>query len=181
MDIAGLTPGLTLSHQEIGLIAGGLFAVAVALLWFRGVLIRRTLFKLCGVPTSSYRLVGSSLVWPSRPVKLTKDNLSGVPSSVFLKKNGKTAYVCQYNPRNFNGRAKVRERYQVLLLMGMVLEKYKPENIKGAVCYQDHLEPMKYEPVIFKQLIDLQNEYKEAIKEWETPDTRPLFNRDQDF
>ena len=98
-----------------------------------------------------------------------------------MKSNGKTAFVCQYNQRDFKRRAKVRERYQMLLFMGMVMEKYKLEDIKGAIRYHDHLEFIKHEPIIYNKLLDLQEEYSEAIQEWVTPDERPLFKRDKTF
>jgi len=159
----------------------GLFFLAIALWLARSFFIRRALFKLCGVPTSSYRLLGSNLTWLKRSIKLTKDNLFGTPSTLFLKKNGETAFVCQYNSRNFNGNPKVRERYQILLFMGIIKEQYKLENIKGAIRYNDHLEFIKYESVVYKNLLALQDEYNEAIQEWEAPDIQPLFKRDKTF
>lgn len=177
VDIAGLT----FSSKDIGIIAAGLFGLAITLWLIRGFLLQRTLFKLCGVPTSSYKLMGSTLLWPGRPIKLVNDNLHGTPSSVFLKKDGKTAYVCQYNPRDFKGRVKVRERYQMLLFMGMVMEKYKPDKMKGAISYRDHLEFIMYEPVIYNQLLKLQDEYNEAIQDWVAPNIQPLFNRENSF
>lgn len=174
VDIAGIT-----IKSEIILYASvGLFLLAIVLWTVRSFFIRRSLFKLCGVPTSSYRLLGSSLTWPKFPIKIKKNKLYGTPSTIFLKKDGKTAYVCQYNPRNFKGKPKVRERYQMLLFMGIVMEEYKAENIKGAIRYHDHLEFIKYEPIIYKKLLGLQDEYNEAIQEWVAPNDQPLFKRD---
>lgn len=172
--------GITLSQDHLWQIAVSSFGLALFLLWLRRYLIRRRLFKLCGVPTSSYRLLGTSLYWMGLPVKLHKNGLFGTPGTVFLKKNGKSAYVCHFNPRPFNGRVKVRERYQMLLFMGLVLETYTPEKIQGAIHYHDHLEAIKFEPVIYKQLLGLRDEYREATKtkEWKAPNSRPLFNRD---
>lgn len=100
-------------------------------------------------------------------------------NTVFLKKTGKTAYVCNYNPRDYKGRLKVRERYQMLLLMGMVRDDHKLENVKVAIRLHDHLKLIKYEPIIYKKLLDLQDEYNEAIQEWEVSVERPLFKREK--
>lgn len=177
MDIAGII----LNQDQIWLVAGATFGLAIILLWLRRFLLRRKLFKICSVPMSSYRLLGTTQLWLGHPVTLTKNNLRGTPSTIFLKKNGKSAYVCHFNPRYFKGRVKVRERYQMLLFMGLVKEIYKPEIIQGAICYRDHLEAIKFEPVIYKQLLDLREEYSEAITEWKAPNVRPLFNREQHF
>lgn len=177
VDIAGLT----LSETHIWQIAGVSFGLALFLMWTRRVLIKRKLFKLCGVPTSSYRLLGTTLFWLGHPVRLQKNYLTGTPGTVFLKKNGKSAYICHFNPRMFNGRVKVRERYQMTLFMGLVNELYKPDKISGAIHYRDHLETIKFEPVIYRQLLDIRDEYREAIQEWQAPNPRPLFNREQHF
>jgi hypothetical protein len=171
--------GINLTNLQLWQIFCGAFSAAIILWWLRNILLKRALRRLCGVPLSGYRLLGTNLIWPKRPIMLKKDSLYGIPSTVFLKNDGKTAYVCQYNPRLFNGRVKVRERYQVLLLMGLTMEKLKPGVIQGAIRYQDHLELIKYEPDIYKQLLGLQDEYREAIHEWAPPNVRPLFNRDQ--
>lgn len=66
----------------------------------------------------------------------------------------------------------------MLLYMGLIKEMYKLENIQGAIHYQDHLEVINYEAVIYQQLLDLREEYVNAIKEWKAPNVRPLFSRD---
>lgn len=159
----------------------GFFALTIVLWLIRSFFVKRALFKLCGVRGSGYRLLGSSLTWPGRAIKLKYKKLRGTPSTVFMKKSGKSAYVCQYNPRMFNGRPKVRERYQMLLFMGITMEEYKLENIKGAIRYNDHLEVIKYDPIIYNKLLGITDEYKQAISEWVTPDSRPLFKRDNVF
>lgn len=175
VDIAGLT----LNQSQVWQIAGASFCLAIFLFWARRLLLKRKLFNLYGVPTSSYRLIGSTLLRFGHPLKLDKNSLVGTPGTVFLKKNGKSAYVCHFNPRIFNGRVKVRERYQMLLFMGLVNEIYQPDKISGAIRFQDHLEVIKYEPVIYRQLLDMRDEYRDAIEEWQAPNSRPLFNRDQ--
>ena len=173
--------GITYEKDTILYISIGSFLATITLFLGRSFLIRRSIFKFCGVPTSSYRLLGTNLTRSKRSISLKKDKLYGNPDTVFLKKNAKSAYVCQYNPRKFNGRAKVRERYQMLIFMGIIMEQHKLENIKGAIRYQDHLEFIKYEPVIYKKLIALQGEYNKAIQEWVAPDDQPLFKRDKAF
>ena len=69
----------------------------------------------------------------------------------------------------------------MLLYMGLVKEQYELKDIKGAIRYQDHLELINYEPNIYKNLLELQNEYHEAIQEWITPNKQPLFKRDKNF
>jgi hypothetical protein len=125
--------------------------------------------------------VTTNLIWPKRSAKLKRYKLHGNPGTVFLKNGGKAAYVCQYNPRMFNGRPKVRERYQMLLYMGLVKKQYSLEDIQGAIRYQDHLELINYEPIIYKNLLELQDEYNEAIQEWVAPNKQPLFKRDKNF
>lgn len=169
--------GLTLHQPQMELIAAGAFGLALLLLWLRRFLVKRRLFKLCGVPTSSYRLLGTTLLGFGRPVKLRSHDLNGIPSTVFLKKNGKSAYVCHFNPRFFKGRVKVRERYQMLLFMGLVKERFRPEKVQGAICYQDHLEGIAFEPAIYQQLLDMRDEFSIAVDKWEAPNPRPLFNR----
>ena len=177
MDIAGYT----VETEIILYTTVGLFLSAIFFWMVRSFFIRRALFKLCGVPTSSYRLLGTNLTFPKKTIKLRKERLYGTPSTVFLKKNGKTAYVCQYNPRDFKGKPKVRERYQMLLFMGIAMEECKLDNIKGAIRYHDHLEFIKFDPVIYNKLLELQNEYGKALQEWKAPDDRPLFSRDRTF
>lgn len=182
VNSAGITiAGITIDTQIILYAGIGSFLLMILLWMIRSFIIRRALFKLCGVPTSSYRLLGTNLIGLKNPIKLKKNKLRGIPSTIFLKKDGKTAYVCQYNPRDFKGKPKVRERYQMLLFMGIALEEYKLGNVKGAIRFHDHLEPINYEPGIYKKLLNLQNEYNEAIQEWVTPDNRPLFSRDKTF
>lgn len=173
--------GITLDKDLISYTSIGSFLTAITLLVARYISIRHALFKFCEASISNYRLIGTNLSWLKRSMKLRKDKLYGNPGTVFVKKNGKTAYLCQYNPRTFNGRPKVRERYQMLLLMGIAMEEFQTENIKGAIRYRDHLEPIKYEPVIYKKLLALQEEFNEAIQEWEAPDNQPLFKRDKTF
>ena len=67
----------------------------------------------------------------------------------------------------------------MLLFMGIVKEQYDLVDIKGAIRYQDHLENIKFESSIYKDLMDLQGEYSEAITEWVAPDKQPLFKRDK--
>ena len=175
MEIANVE----IAHQQLWQLFVVAFTSAFILWWLRNILLKRTLFKLCGVPRSEYRLLGTNLIWPIHTIRLSHNNLVGIPSAVFLKKDGKACYVCQYNPRYFNGRIKVRERYQMLLLMGLIQEEYEFEAVQGAILYnRDHLELIKYEPVVYKQLLDLQDEYNQAIQEWVPPNVRPLFNRD---
>jgi hypothetical protein len=174
MEIADVA----ITHQNLWQLFAAAFTTVIILWWLRNILLKRTLFKLCGVPRSGYRLLGSNLIWPMRRIHLNRNNLVGIPSAVFLKNDGNACYVCQYIPRHFDGRIKVRERYQALLLMGLIQEEYEYEVIQGAILYKSHLEPIKFEPVIYKQLLDLQDEYKQAIHEWVPPNVRPLFNRD---
>ncbi len=159
----------------------GLFLLAMALWIVRSFFIKLALFKLCGVPTSSYHLKGTNLIWSKHSIKLTKNKLYGNPSTIFKEKNGKSVYVCQYNPRGFKGMPKVRERYQMLLFMGIAMDKFKTESVEGAIRYHDHLEFIKYDPIIYKKLLNLEVEYKEATQEWKAPDERPLFKRDDIF
>lgn len=173
--------GITIETEIIKYCSAGSFLLAIILWIIRSYFIKRSLFKFCGVPTSNYKLLGTSLKFPKHSIKLIKNKIHGTPTTIFMKSNGKTAFVCQYNQRDFKRRAKVRERYQMLLFMGMVMEKYKLEDIKGAIRYHDHLEFIKHEPIIYNKLLDLQEEYSEAIQEWVTPDERPLFKRDKTF
>ena len=161
--------------------SAGSFLLAIMLWIIRHYFIRRSLFKFCGAPISSHKLLGTNLKFPKHSIKLFKNKIYGTPSAIFMKRNSKTAFVCQYNQRDFKRRAKVRERYQMLLFMGMAMEKYKLGDIKGAIRYHDHLEFIKYEPIIYKNLLALQEEYNEAIQEWVTSDERPLFKRDKTF
>lgn len=177
MDIFGAT-----IKPEIFLYASmSLLLLAISLWLLRHFLLRRALFKLCGVPTSKYSLQATNLIWAKRSTRLGRYKLRGNPGTIFLKKGGRAAYVCRYNPRLFKGRPKVRERYQMLLYMGLVKEQYKLEDIKGAIRYQDHLELINYEPTIYKDLLDLKDEYREAIQEWITPNKQPLFKREKNF
>ena len=66
----------------------------------------------------------------------------------------------------------------MLLFMGLVNEIYKLDSVKGAIKYQDHLEGIKFEPAIYHSLLELKDEYTEAIKEWKAPNTRPLYSRE---
>lgn len=170
--------GITLTQPQVWLISGAAFGLAIFLLWLRRLLLRRKLFRICGVSTSDYRLVGTTLLWFGHPVRLQKPGLRGRPSTFFLSRNRKSAYICHFNPRFFNGRVKVRERYQMLLYMGLAMDIFKLETIQAAIHYQDHLEAIHYEPDIYQQLLDLRQEYHDAIKEWNAPNVRPLFNRD---
>ena len=166
--------GITIETKFIKYCSEGFFLLAIILWIIRSYFIRHKLFELFGVPTSGYKLLATNLKFPKRSIKLNKNKIQASPSTIFIKSNGKTAFVCQYNQRDFKGRVKVRERYQLLLSMGMTMEKYKLENIKGSIRYHDHLEIIKYEPTIYNNLLDLQREYNEAIQEWVTPDERPL-------
>ena len=156
----------------------GLILLAIILWMIRSFFIRRALFNLCGVATSNFRLLGTNLTGFRKSFKLEKDNLYDYPGAIFIKKDKSIVCVCQYNPRDYKGRVKVRERYQMLLFMGIVMEQYKPENIRGAIRYNDHQEFIKYESETYEKLLDLQDEYSEAIRKWEAPNDRPLFNRD---
>lgn len=171
--------GINLISLQLWQVAAGTFSSAIILWWLRRILLKRALYRLCGVPLNGYRLEGTTLIWTKRKIILKTDKLSGEPSTVFLSRDGKTAYVCQYNPRFFNDRVKVRERYQMLLLMGLAQERFNSENVKGSIRYQDHLEPIKFEPVVYNQLLELQDEYQVAVQEWVPPNVRPLFSRDQ--
>jgi hypothetical protein len=167
---------------EIFLSASIWLFLLAAVLWFiRYFFLRRALFKLFGVSPSKYRLLATNLIWPGRSIKLRKNKLGGTPGTVFLKRTGETACLCQYKPRIFKGRAKVRERYEMLLFMGLMKEKYKLEDIQGAIRYHDHLELFNFEPAIYKNLLNMQNEYREAISEWVPPNKQPLFKRDNKF
>jgi hypothetical protein len=175
VDIFGTT-----INPEIFLYTSIWLLLLTVVLWLiRYFFLRRSLFKLCGVPSSNYNLLATSLIWPKRSIKLRKNRLRGSPGTIYLGKKDKTAYVCQYNPRIFKGRPKVRERYQMLLFMGIVKEQYNLADITGAIRYQDHLENIKFEPTIYKDLLDLQDEYSDAIKEWVAPDKQPLFKREK--
>lgn len=171
--------GSTINSETFLYTSIWLLLVAVAAWLIRYFFLRRSLFKLCGVTTSKYNLLSTNLIWPKRSIKLRGNKLHGSPCTIFLEKNGKTAFVCQYNPRIFKGRPKVRERYQMLLFMGIVKEQYDLEDINGSIRYQDHLETITFEPTIYKNLLDLQDEYSKAIKEWIAPDKQPLFKRDK--
>ena len=162
---------------------GAIFSLLLAVvLWLiRYFFLRRALFRLCGVPTSKYKLLSTNLIWPKRAIKLKGHNLRGTSGTIFLNKNDKSAYVCQYEPRLFNGRVKVRERYEMLLNMGILKEKYKFEDIKGAIRYFDHLELIKFESTVYRNLVGLQDEYRQAIHEWTPPNKQPLFKRDTNF
>lgn len=155
--------------------------LAVVFWLIRYFLLRRALFRLCGVSSSKYKLLSTNLIWPKRAIILKQENLRGTSGTIFLNKDNKSAYVCQYNPRLFNGRPKVRERYQILLIMGIVKEKYKLKGIQGAIRYFDHLELIKFESTIYRNLLDLQEEYKQAVHEWTPPNAQPLFKRDTNF
>ena len=133
------------------------------------------------MPTSGYKLLATNLKFPKRSIKLNKNKIQGSPTTLFIKSDGKTAFVCQYIQREFKGRLKVRERYQMLLFMGIAMEKYKLESIVGAIRYYDHLEFINHEPIIYKKLLNLQDEYREAIQEWKAPNDLPLFKRDNTF
>lgn len=175
MDITGIT----LNEYQLWQLTGITLGLAMCLLWLKRMLLKRKVFKLCGVPPSSYRLLGTTLYWLGHPVKFKKHGLIGYPSTLFVSKKEKSAYICHFNPRYFNGRVKVRERYQMLLLMGLAMDILNLDKIQAAIHYQDHLEKIRYEPDIYEQLLGLRQEYKDAIKEWKAPNIRPLFNRDQ--
>lgn len=159
--------------------AGISLGLALFLLWLRRILQKRRLFKLCGVPASAYRLLGTSLYRLGQPVNLQKHGLRACPSTVFQGKNKKSGYICHFNPRMFNGRVKVRERYQMLLIMGLAMETLNLDDIQAAIHYRDHLEAIQFEPETYKQLVEMRQEYVEAVKKWTAPNARPLFNRNQ--
>jgi hypothetical protein len=65
--------------------------------------------------------------------------------------------------------------------MGILMENYGLEGIAGAIRYFDHLELIKFEPTVYRNLLDLQEEYSQAIREWTPPNKQPLFKRDTNF
>ena len=79
--------GITIETKIIKYCSTGFFLLAIILWIIRSYFIRRSLFKFCGVPTSSYKLLGTRLKFPGCISLLLCSLLSTSSKKSWDKKN----------------------------------------------------------------------------------------------
>ena len=166
----------TLIHDPLTWWAAGLLALGI-LVWARRAVQRRSAFRLFDLSARQFRLLGTDIAGSTRPLYLRFKQLVGAPDAGFISRDKQQGFIGEYKSRDYKGYVKHRERYQVILYMGMLKNRYGLAQVSGAIRYRDHLEPITFDPSLFDQLLALQAEYRSVIQGWQIQNDKPLYQR----
>jgi len=152
-----------------------LVIIALRQLWQK--YLDQPVFKLFSLSSSNYRLVGTDIGGRTDHAYLRSGPLGGVPDALFVNKRKRHGFIGEYKSRQNKGRPSLREKYQVILYMGMAMEKYGLIEIKGAIRYRENIVPVLFDASLYQRLRNLEGEVLLAKKKWIPLDTRPLHCR----
>ena len=86
---------------------------------------QRAVCALFELQPSEYQLIGTDLGGASKKYYLVGDGLIGVPDALFRFSVNRSIVVGEAKSRQYRGRVYKRERYQVMLYMGVAKRRFR--------------------------------------------------------
>lgn len=103
--------------------------------------------------------------------------VGGVPDALFVNQRMRRALVGEYKSRRHGGQVRSRERYQVVLYVGILKALHPKWEIEGVLAYSDGLVKVRHDAAEFEQLLKVVPELREVERSWRVVDQRPLSER----
>lgn len=148
-----LLPALELTVAEKTLaVSLVIIFIAVGLSYLRQ---RLRIYTLFGLSVFRYRLISADMGKVGRKKIYRGRDLTGAPDVVFADRLKPRIIVCEYKSRLAKNRVKKRERYQVVLYIGLLQEIYPRHRIEGRLRYRDKVVDIGFDPQLYSWLLSL--------------------------
>ena len=95
--------------------------------------------------------------------------IAGRPDALFRGPGGQWV-VGEYKHRAYRGRVRARERYQVLLYMGIVREVHRTNQVRGLIRYRDRMIEIHWDEPLWRWLLRCAERYRAGAP----PPPRPI-------
>lgn len=121
--------------------------------------------------------IGSDIGGNNTPYYINKKNVHGAPDALFFNLFTLRFIVGEYKSRVYRGHVTSRERYQVILYVGLISPFLWPR-CRGYIVYG--CGTVIYVPYVrktFKALLGLRDELKQSKKNWRPVNSLPLDRR----
>lgn len=145
--------------------------------WARRIHSVRKICRLFELNPADYRLLGTDLNTWLPTCKLRLSGLSGIPDAAFIQLKQGAGFIGEYKSRRHKGFVKRYERYQTILYMGLLKEKYRLNHVIGAIRFADHCVAIPFDEHLYQQLLELRSEYRKSRRQGIPLESRPLHLR----
>lgn len=142
----------------IVVLAGVLAALWGYSQWRRSVTLH--VFRLFGLNTSEYELLGYDLGSRPKKVFLRADGLVGVPDAVFKHRADHHVLIGEFKSRAYRGHLTDYERYQMTLYQGVAQRRYR-QRARGLFAFGcGRVVEHAFDPNTYAQLLPLANKLR---------------------
>ena len=110
-----------------------------------------------------YSLLAADVGGHTKKIRLAANGVHGDPDAIIRARESDELIIGEVKSRAYRGAVRPYERYQVTLYLGAAHRRYPRRKIHGLICYSNRVIRLDYDDVLYRQLIALIPEYKNAV------------------